>query len=673
MHDRSMSERRITRRRRAVSAIAVAALSLGVVGAFGAASAQAATPRVTFSGAVPSWAVSANSTAAAASSAVVEGEIFLKLQDPDGAAALAAAVSDPTSATYRQYLSPADWIARFAPTQDTYDSQLAALKNGHMTITGQPASRQYIVYRGTVANMNALFSTRLATYDVEGQALVAPSSAPSMPASLAAQVSGISLDQGRLLTRPRTATQSPTSTPGLTNLSTLINTPKAVIVKTACSTYTGQNTVTMPLAYGGRRFSTANCGYTPKQLRAAYGVSASSGAGQTVAIVGTYDSPTMLRDANTFSALRGEPQFASGQYTDVSPSRSTFTDQAACGWASGWQVEQTLDVESLHAIAPQASVVYSGASNCGGGIDIALSRVLDQGLATMVSNSYGSAGEPGATGADYVAGEVNLQLQAAGEGIGLYFASGDDGDERANIGHTAADFPASSPWVTAVGGTAIGISKSNSRVFTTGWGDSLDQVIVGPSKVAKYRYTLPGVFSGGAGGGISRLFSAPGYQSSLVGASLSKGKRAVPDVAALADPYTGFGIAYHPITNNGTYATGSWQGGVAGGTSLAAPIYVGLMAAVQQSTGARIGFSNPISYALAGSSASPFTDVVNRSTPYASAYSSGSATYLVTHSADSSLKAVKGYDSVTGLGEIAVAKAQGFADPIAPTATTPAG
>src|SRR6185437_12275371 len=97
-----------------------------------------------------------------------------------------------------------------------------------------------------------------------------------------------------------------------------------------------------------------------------------------------------------------------------------------CQYPSGWQGEQTLDVESVHALAPGAKILYVGGFNCGGGLDVAMSKILDGGLANIVSNSYGDQGED--VGADVVAGEVNIQLQAAGEGIGLYFSCGDSGD-----------------------------------------------------------------------------------------------------------------------------------------------------------------------------------------------------------------------------------------------------
>jgi len=652
-------------RRRALRIVAVSAaatLTLAGLGLAGANSAQAST-RVAFAGAVPSWAKSARATGTPSAKTIVEGELFLTLRDQAGASALARAASDPASASYRHYLSPADWIATYSPDQPTYDSTVSTLRQDHLTITGTPASRQYVVFRGTVAAVQKAFSTTLQTYSVAGQNLIAPATTPSLSATQAKGVAGLSLDQGRLLTKPASVSQSTAvkaASRSLTALSSLLSgsksTPSRVTVSTPCSSYLGERTVRVPNTYGTTRIGTANCGYTPAQLRAIYKTSPTSGTGQTVAIVDAYASPTITTDVNTYSRYVGEPTLTAGQLTDISPNRSTFTDKAACGTAAGWQGEQTLDVEAVHAVTPAAHILYVGATDCSAGTDIALSRILDQGLATIVSNSYGASGEPNSTtSANYIQGEVNLELQAAGEGIGLYFASGDNGDERANIGAYQADFPASSPWVTAVGGTSVGLTKTNGTAFTLGWGNTLDQILAGHGTTLTYKQTLPGsLFAGGAGGGRSHVlgFVEPWYQQGVVSAALAGGRRAVPDVSALADPFTGFLIGYHPIVNETTFETGSFGLGVSGGTSLATPITAALVATLQQRTGAVVGFANPTLYSVAKSTPSAFTDVVPRVKKVALAYSDGANSYAVTLDRDSTLKTGTGYDFVTGLGQV---------------------
>ncbi|BDZ51978.1 serine protease [Frondihabitans sucicola] len=656
--------------------VAAVAVVLSGASLVGAGSAEAAT-RVSYTGSLPTWAKKANATGSPSSTTVVQGEAFLALRNQAGATALAKSVSDPASAGYRQYLTPAQWIAAYAPTQSTYSSTVSMLRGRGLTITGQPAGRQYIVFRGTVAAIQKAFSTSLRTYSVDGQDLIAPATTPSLATSAGKTISGLTLDQGRLLTKPASTSQAGSARSAGSTLSSLrslltpaLSAPASVTVKTPCSSYLSQHLATVPSTYGTTRISTANCGYTPKQIRSIYKTSASSGSGQTVAIVDAYDSPTMRTDVDTYSRRVGEPTLTASQYVDLSPSKTTFTDKKACGNPSGWQGEQTLDVEAVHAVAPKATILYVGATDCGAGTDVALSRILDKGLATIVSNSYGSVGEPSSSGSkDYVQGEVNLQLQAAGEGIGLYFASGDDGDERANTGTYQADFPASSPWVTAVGGTSVGLTKTNSTAFTMGWGNTLDQIVPGAHRTLRYHSNLPGtLFAGGAGGGRSRIaaFTEPWYQKSVIPTSVAAGRRAVPDVAALADPFTGFLIGYHPISNETTLATHAFGLGVAGGTSLATPITAALVATVQQQTKAVVGFANPALYSVAKSTPSAFADVLPRAKKVALAYSDGHNSYTVTLDTDSSLKTTKGYDFVTGLGQLNIAAAAKFATPARP-------
>ena len=239
-----------------------------------------------------------------------------------------------------------------------------------------------------------------------------------------------------------------------------------------------------------------------------------NGAGQTVAIIDAYASPTIVGDVNTYSAALGEPGLTAATVpADRSEALRSSSTRKPARSPSGWQGEQTLDVESVHALAPGAKILYVGGFNCGGGLDVAMSKILDGNLSNIVSNSYGDLGED--VPADVIAGENNLYLQAAGEGIGLYFSSGDNGDETPNGLPVQPDFPASSPWVTAVGGTSIGIDQHGKIAIETGWGDTLDKIVADPTAPGGLGYNapLPGRgFGGGAGGGRSTVFAQPWYQ-----------------------------------------------------------------------------------------------------------------------------------------------------------------
>src|SRR5256886_10060281 len=136
----------------------------------------------------------------------------------------------------------------------------------------------------------------------------------------------------------------------------------------------------------------------------------------------------------------------------------------------GWYGEETLDVEAVHGMAPAASIVYVGAPNNFQDLDAAMNHVVDRHLAQIVTNSYGFTSEFLPSG--FVRPLEDTFIQAAAEGIGIYFSSGDNSDESQTLGGgvTSADWPASSPWVTAVGGTSLAVGANNDYLFETGWG-----------------------------------------------------------------------------------------------------------------------------------------------------------------------------------------------------------
>jgi subtilase family serine protease len=632
----------------------VAAFTLGLTGVSAASAATPAGP-TSYPGAVPSWATSANDQGAADPAVTFEAEIYLPLRNAAAAQALANVVSTP-GVGYRLGLTPSQWIARFAPSKSDSNDLVGFLTDNGFTISAVPASREYVVFRGTAQQFDDTFGADIHRYAHGGTSLLAPSKVPTLPASVAGKVMGMSLDQARLLTHPDSVKQG--DIPGESDVRTFgKKAADAPLINAQCSAYYGEKTATFPKAYGTTTFNTAICGYTPAQLRAAYGISAlpksTNGAGQTVAIIDAYASPTIVADVNAYSAALGEPKLT-GLYQQIVPTKEQFVDQEACQEPSGWQSEQTLDVESVHALAPGAKILYVGGYNCGGGLDVAMSKILDNGLSNIVSNSYGDEGED--VGADVLAGETNIQLQAAGEGIGLYFSSGDNGDETPNGLTPQPDFPASSPWVTAVGGTSLGIDKNGRISAETGWGDLLDKVVpdaTAPSGLG-YAGPLPGAtYGGGAGGGVSTVFAQPSYQRGVVPNSLAQGKRVSPDISALADPYTGFLIGISPINDDSALTTDPFENETYGGTSLASPLTAAQIALVQQTTHSRIGFANPTLYAIDRILPASFRDVKPGSQialAYTGAVSHNS--YLVSLDLDTSLKTTVKYDDVTGIGGV---------------------
>jgi subtilase family serine protease len=633
-------------RRRTVGAAAVLALAAS---ALPGAPAWAGSTTRPYAGAVPSWATAADDAGPPDDSFEAEGEMFLPLRDPQGAAALAKAVSTPGDPQYRHFLSPAAWINRFAPSKSDYRAVVNFLTSEGATISATPASRQYVVFRQRLYFMNSTFHTSMHSFRVDGHRLLAPAHVPALPAAIAGKVSGIVLDQGRLLSRPHDA-GLPGAPPhvaadGPTN-------PPVTVVDSMpdCSYSYGEITHTTPPAYGSTQFPTALCAYQPEQMRTGLGLASAyatgiNGSGQTVAVVNAYAPPTLVDDVNRYAFYTGTAPLLPSEYHRLVPD-SMFNDTELCGGPAGWQEEDSMDVEAVHAIAPAAHIVYAAGFNCGAGTDYAMSQVLDTHAADIVTNSYGYLGE--GVGTELTAGETNLQLQAAAEGIGLYYSSGDDGDESQYLDAAAPDWPASSQWVTAVGGTSLAIDADGNKVFETGWGNRIDKI-----NGNAYAAPLPGGFNAGSGGGTSTVVPQPSYQKGVVPAALSKNRlgttgRAEPDIATDANPVTSMLIGFTPMDTPSQFEVK-----LGAGTSLAAPLMAGKIALAQQAAGRVIGFANPALYAQYRSDPAHFGDVVALAHPAQGGFAitQDDESDLFTVDDDGSLKLRKGYDTVTGLGD----------------------
>jgi subtilase family serine protease len=382
-------------------------------------------------------------------------------------------------------------------------------------------------------------------------------------------------------------------------------------------------------------------GYTPDQVKGAYGISGYDGSGQTVAIIDAYASPTILQDVNQWSKNRGLPTMTPGQLQQVVPPGVYKRPQNPKQDPQGWYGEETLDVEAVHGMAPGARIVFVGAPNNYQDLDAALNHVVDENLAQIVTNSYGFDTEllpPG-----FIKPQEDTLIQAVIEGIGVYFSSGDNGDESATEGYVTVDWPASSPWVTSVGGSSLAVGATNNRVFETGWGTS---------NYACNATTLVCTRSAwlyGAGGGVSAIFAEPNYQRN---AGLNLTGRGVPDVAALADPQLGLLVGQTQTFPNGA----QYDEYRIGGTSLASPIFAGLMALADQKAGHPHGFANPLLYA----NPSAFYDVGSVKTAVARRNfvngvdaTNGTADFLRTlddYSGSTTQHTGPGWDNVTGLG-----------------------
>jgi subtilase family serine protease len=647
--------------------------SLAVVGGLAwAVPAIASTDgRATIPQSHPDWASAHSKVADTNPQSKLSFRVFLKMRDQAGAEALAKAVSDPKSKSFHKYLSPADVRARFAPTKETVDSVRQWLSDSGFKIGEIPSNSAYITASGTADQVQDAFDVKLGQYKVDsktarvtagGNTLRAADKDLSVPSDLAANVLGVSgVDQSATMVKPNheTGTSGKPAATGSHAQAKPTDVPPGAGFRNSgpCGDFYGQKTDTTDPAFNGKQLPYAPCGYTPDQLRSAYGIdktvkSGVDGSGTTVAIVDAFGSPTIVNDATTY-AKRNDPQhpLQESQYSQkVFPPTPGMEDPDQCD-AAGWYGEETLDVEAVHAMAPGAKIFFEGAADCTDvNIDVAVNDIVAGAKADMISNSYGDAGED--IPAEEVQAFTQIATQAAIEGIGLYFSSGDSGDEAANLGQPSPDFSASSPWVTAVGGTSMAVDKKGKRTFETGWE-------TGKSALADGKYGDL-TFNGGAGGGTSRLFGEPFYQKGIVPDVLAKQNqtgdargRVVPDVSALADPNTGFLMGQTQTFSDGVY----YDQFRIGGTSLACPLMAGIVAVADDLDHVHHGFINPVLYQIT-SKAGALNDVKHvdaavERVDFANSENANDGLLVSARTLDYgelTIHTTGGYDNVTGVG-----------------------
>jgi subtilase family serine protease len=609
----------------------------------GAMPASAAARR-TVADTQPAWATPANLTQPAAGTDRMVFSVWLGWRNTADLDRTLAGLYDPAAPRYRRWLSPDAFHARFSPAPAQVDAVQSWLTDAGFDIVDVPGNRLFVTASGTVADVEHTFDVSENMYRIDGTAVRAPDADPAVPAQIAPYVRAITgLDGSLALATPEHNSPAPP--------------PPAGTSVGPCSRYWGERTSSQfanPYA-PGTPLPWLICGYTPAQINSAYGINrlrfaGLDGRGQTIAITGAFFSPTLLDDANSFSRQFGLPRLGRWNYRErVAPGTRQYPQDPA--ETQSWYIEQALDVEWAHAVAPGARIEYVGAANDAGGLDQAVNEVVDHHLANIVSNSWGLP-ESLAPRGEILAMNAVFE-QAAAEGIGVYFASGDDGDNRAAAGRVSAGFPDSSPWVTSVGGTSLAIDRRGGYQWESGWGTTTTDW-----NGKAWSPKAPGEFMYGAGGGPSHVFPMPSYQVGIVPSALATWRgvprRAEPDIAMDADPQTGVTFAQTYVLPNGRRRIiDSWIGG----TSLAAPLAAGVMALSDQWSRHPHGFVNPALYRLSGTPA--LHDVAGGHGSIAVlrnalAPDGSIATRLRSFDRDSSLAAGSGWDPVTGLGSLNV-------------------
>ena len=665
---------------------------------------------------VSRWVAAAQKVGSAADSQTVHVSMFLGFKNKDELKTLIAAQYRPGSAQYQKFLSPEEFRARFAPDADKVALVQDTLKRLGFTLEYTPKSGLFVQAAGSVAQVKSAFGVSQDLYSYKGNTLRANRETPHLPARIAGIVTYVAgLDDTARLRKSHLinahagdldAAQSARIAAARRNADAIsTNAPPPVqdgIRGKFCSTYYGDHTARLATAPGAypQTLPWELCSYTPQQLRQAYGADkvAQTGKGVRVGIVDDYASPTIEDDANSYSKNHGLPQLTYLNFAQIVPP-GLYNVKASdpCG-PQGWYEEETLDVEAVHSMAPAAFIIYGGVT-CTDPGNAALYGMIDDHLADIVTNSYGFNGE--ALPADFIESENQFFMQAAAEGMTIVFSSGDDGDVAAANGIASGSWEATSPYVTGVGGTSLALRNAAGVKQEWGWGSyraflANAKVAANGGSIATSGAELPFAFYGGAGGGPSLSQLAPAYQAAVpflysgfttLGSGtrvpFETAHRVTPDIAMVADPYTGF-LDGETYTKAGDPTFDSFCKSLSatteyceigiGGTSLASPLFAGVLALANQARFAdkkpAIGFVNPALYTLAvgapGTKSSPIVDVQAPSIPAAvlrgyindqtevrvvtmNSVPNAAGTAPV-EGADTSYLTRKGYDQVTGLG-----------------------
>jgi subtilase family serine protease len=584
---------------------------------------------------------------------VVEGKqlqitVALKSQDPSGLAKLAEAVSTPGSPLFRHDIDVTEFAQRFGASNAQVAVVRAAFQAQGLTVGAPTANDLTLPVSGTAAQVEKAFAISLTQVELSsGRTAYANAQAPLVPARAAQYVAGVIGLNNLVLNQPEHArpAHQPLGPPRISATTvTPATTPRT---RDASASSPAQVVTGGPQPCKAAHETTENLGggSTADQIAAAYQLSSlysagDFGAGQTIAL---FEQQAFNEsDIAAYQACYGTS--ATVTPIDVDGGPATFSAE---------DIEPALDIEQVIGLAPQAHVlVYQGPIEQEVAPIRIISRIVSDDVAKVISTSWGLC--EAHTFPEVMSAENTLLQEAAVQGQSFFAASGDSGSEQCEQSEEPGEEdlelavlnPASQPFATGVGGTSLYSVDSEGKIPYDGTLPPIEGVWNNGARSEE---------SGGTGGGISERWTMPSYQSSAAGSvgvvkdGESSGVpcgsagglcRQVPDIAADADPETGYVVFV-----DGGLPHGGWT--VIGGTSASAPLWAALTALANSSPacgGASIGFANPTLYAIAGSNyASNFRDVVEPS-PITGRANNNTAFGV------GPFPVLPGYDMTTGIG-----------------------
>jgi hypothetical protein len=512
---------------------------------------------------------------------------------------LAADQQNPDSQHYRQWLTPDQYAERFGLGPADLAIVTSWLQSQGLTVTEIARSGTFVAVSGTAAQMDAAFGVKLHTVSLHGQTHFANLGEVTLPSPIAAVVAGVTgLDDFRL-------TPSSRAHPAYTSSSS------------------------------GNHYLAPGDFYTIYDINPLLGPSINGLVyGVTIAVLGQTD--ISLTDVAAFRAASGlpaNPPMVKLYATDPGILASDID-------------EAQLDVEWAGAVAPSATILYVNSAEV---ISGSLTEAIDNNLAPILSLSYGDC-ESG-FGATNIALYNQLMRQGTVQGQTIVSAAGDSGATDCDSQTAAATqgpavaFPASSPYVTAVGGTMF--NEDGGSYWSAGNGAYSGSAVSYIPEMVWNETAVFGTLEAG-GGGASSYFTKPAFQTGL--GVPNDYSRDVPDVAlAAGSNHDGYLFCSQGFCTNG-FRNAAGNLDVSGGTSVATPAFAGILALLEQKLKISIGNANPVIYGLANSSyaGSVFHDITSGSN--ASPCVAGST--ACPGSGSIGYSAATGYDLASGWGSV---------------------
>ncbi len=511
---------------------------------------------------------------------------------------------DPSSPQYHQWLTPEEFGRQFGPAQEDLDAVVRWLEDRGFRIDSVAAGRRAIEFSGTVHQVEDAFHTEMHHFDVNGSRHIANASELAIPDALAGVVGGVA-SLNDFHKRPLHSIRPPAPQTNLT---------------------------------GGSH------GLGPYDFATIYNVGALwssnfDGTGQSIAIAGRTN--IKVSDVTTFRSMFGLP---------ANDPQVILNGKDPGVVSSGEETEADLDVEWSGAVAKGATIkfVVSASTITSDGVDLSAQYIVNNNVAPVVSLSFGACEADMGSGNQFYS---NLWSQAASQGMSVFVAAGDNGSAGCDdpsstraTGGLAVNGLASTPYNVAVGGTQF-----NDSTASLYWNTSND------THLASAKSYIPELVwnetSGGGlwagSGGVSIVYSTPAWQTGSGVPTVDPGTtnqhhRYLPDVSLSAAGHDGYLVEQ--------------EGGLelVGGTSAATPAFAGIMAILNQYTGARQGNPNLHFYPIAASAPSVYHDVTSgtNAVPCKTGTANCGAGSRGTTGLLSGFSATAGFDLATGWGSV---------------------